>query len=196
MRDESRHFFFLLPSWRRIRRGAPPRPGRALVLVDDSWAAVRQRRPAAKRAALHGGYSLRTRKELPPPERWTNYSTSAGFLPPCGQLLEAWLDRYVNGDAMATVRLDHYRAYAPKALHPRRARLGDDPVRGSALAHRANFTRGAGRQGYKAQILPVATKDDLVTGREVADMGSAAPTSFTTGNLVNFLKKKLKQTNV
>jgi hypothetical protein len=38
----------------------------------------------------------------------------------------------------------------------------------------------------------VATKYDLLTGREVADIGQRCPTSFTTGNLVNFLKKEAK----
>ena len=49
--------------------------------------------------------------------------------------------------------------------------------------------------GHKAQVLPVATKDDLLTGREVADIGQCCPTSFTTGNLVNFLKKEAKATS-
>src|SRR3989442_3870693 len=34
----------------------------------------------------------------------------------------------------------------------------------------------------------MATKDDLLTGREAADIGQCCPPSFTTGNLVNFLK--------
>ena len=43
--------------------------------------------------------------------------------------------------------------------------------------------------GYRTQILPTATRADLLAGREVADIGQCCPTSFTTGNLVNFLKK-------
>lgn len=42
--------------------------------------------------------------------------------------------------------------------------------------------------GYKARPLPVATKRDLLTGRELADIGQCCPTSFTTGNLANFLR--------
>jgi predicted nucleotide-binding protein (sugar kinase/HSP70/actin superfamily) len=42
--------------------------------------------------------------------------------------------------------------------------------------------------GYKARALPAATKEDLLTGREAADIGQCCPTSFTTGNLVNFLR--------
>jgi predicted nucleotide-binding protein (sugar kinase/HSP70/actin superfamily) len=44
--------------------------------------------------------------------------------------------------------------------------------------------------GYKSRPLPVATRQDLLTGRELADIGQCCPTSFTTGNLANFLKKE------
>jgi predicted nucleotide-binding protein (sugar kinase/HSP70/actin superfamily) len=42
--------------------------------------------------------------------------------------------------------------------------------------------------GHKAQILPTATLADLMAGREAADIGQCSPTSFTTGNLANFLR--------
>jgi predicted nucleotide-binding protein (sugar kinase/HSP70/actin superfamily) len=48
-------------------------------------------------------------------------------------------------------------------------------------------------QGYKAQVLPAATKEDLLTGREVADIGQCCPTSFTAGNLANFLRSEAKR---
>jgi predicted nucleotide-binding protein (sugar kinase/HSP70/actin superfamily) len=47
--------------------------------------------------------------------------------------------------------------------------------------------------GYKAQVLPTATKKDLLTGRELADIGQCCPTSFTTGNLANFLRSEGKR---
>src|SRR5690349_13647038 len=37
--------------------------------------------------------------------------------------------------------------------------------------------------GYRTQVLPTAARQDLLTGREVADIGQCCPTSFTTGNL-------------
>ena len=40
--------------------------------------------------------------------------------------------------------------------------------------------------GYRARVLPTATRSDLLTGREVADIGQCCPKSFTTGNLANF----------
>ena len=44
--------------------------------------------------------------------------------------------------------------------------------------------------GYRAEIMPTATRADLLTGREVADIGQCCPTSFTTGNLVNVLRRE------
>jgi len=44
--------------------------------------------------------------------------------------------------------------------------------------------------GYRMQALPTATREDLLTGREIADIGQCCPTSFTTGNLANYLRGK------
>src|SRR5688500_7718488 len=44
--------------------------------------------------------------------------------------------------------------------------------------------------GYRVEVLPTATREDLLTGRAVADIGQCSPTSFTTGNLANFLREK------
>jgi len=41
--------------------------------------------------------------------------------------------------------------------------------------------------GYRARRLPAATREDLLKGRELADIGQCCPTTFTTGNLANFL---------
>jgi predicted nucleotide-binding protein (sugar kinase/HSP70/actin superfamily) len=47
--------------------------------------------------------------------------------------------------------------------------------------------------GYRTQILPTATRADLLAGREVADIGQCSPTSFTTGNLVNRLREEVQR---
>jgi predicted nucleotide-binding protein (sugar kinase/HSP70/actin superfamily) len=47
--------------------------------------------------------------------------------------------------------------------------------------------------GYRTQVLPTATRADLLTGREVADIGQCCPTSFTTGNLANYLRGEAKR---
>jgi hypothetical protein len=89
---------------------------------------------------------------------------------------------------MATVTTEHYRAYTPRPFT--RQERDDVTILFGGLHWRAErilqgVLEGA---GYHARILPVATKEDLLTGREVADIGQCCPTSFTTGNLVNFLK--------
>jgi predicted nucleotide-binding protein (sugar kinase/HSP70/actin superfamily) len=47
--------------------------------------------------------------------------------------------------------------------------------------------------GYRARPLPPATKQDYIRGRELADIGQCCPTSFTTGNLANFLEKQAER---
>ncbi|MCP4381554.1 MAG: hypothetical protein GY798_09090 [Hyphomicrobiales bacterium] len=47
--------------------------------------------------------------------------------------------------------------------------------------------------GYRAAPLPTASKADLLLGRELADVGQCCPTSFTTGNLANFLQSRAVQ---
>ena len=42
-------------------------------------------------------------------------------------------------------------------------------------------------------MLPTATREDLLTGRELADIGQCSPTSFTTGNLANVLREKTRE---
>ena len=44
--------------------------------------------------------------------------------------------------------------------------------------------------GYQAKALPPVSREDLLKGRELADVGQCCPTTFTTGNLVNFLLKE------
>lgn len=41
--------------------------------------------------------------------------------------------------------------------------------------------------GYSARALPKPARADLLRGRELADVGQCCPTTFTTGNLANFL---------
>ena len=48
--------------------------------------------------------------------------------------------------------------------------------------------------GYHARPLPAATKEDLLLGRELADIGQCCPTSFTTGNLARFLRTEANRT--
>ena len=93
---------------------------------------------------------------------------------------------------MATMTTEPYRAYRPRPFT--RAERDSVTVVFGGLHWRLERLLQAvlENSGYKARMLPVATKDDLLTGREVADIGQCCPTSFTTGNLVNFLRSESK----
>ena len=97
---------------------------------------------------------------------------------------------------MATATTEHYRAYTPRPFT--RAERDSTTILFGGLHWRLERMLQAvlENSGYRAQILPVATREDLLTGREVADIGQCCPTSFTTGNLVNFLKGESKRTSV
>jgi predicted nucleotide-binding protein (sugar kinase/HSP70/actin superfamily) len=94
---------------------------------------------------------------------------------------------------MATIATEHYRTYAPRPFT--RAQRDATTILFGGLHWRLERMLQAVLEhgGYRAQILPVATKEDLLTGRELADIGQCCPTSFTTGNLVNFLRDRSKQ---
>ncbi len=94
---------------------------------------------------------------------------------------------------MATVTTEPYRAYTPRPFT--RAERDSVTILFGGLHWRAEriVQIVLEQSGYRAQVLPIATKDDLLTGREVADIGQCCPTSFTTGNLVNFLRGESKR---
>ncbi len=89
---------------------------------------------------------------------------------------------------MATTTAEPYRAYKPRPFT--RAERDSVTIVFGGLHWRLERLIQAVLEngGYRARVLPVATKEDLLTGREVADIGQCCPTSFTTGNLVNFLR--------
>lgn len=88
---------------------------------------------------------------------------------------------------------EHYRTYAPRPFT--RVERDRTTILFGGLHWRAERLLQANfeNQGYQAQALPTASKDDLLTGREVADIGQCCPTSFVTGNLTNFLKAEAQR---
>jgi len=89
----------------------------------------------------------------------------------------------------------HYRAYQPRPFT--RAEREAVTVLFGGLHWRAErLIQGAMENlGYRTRVLPTPTRADLLTGREVADIGQCCPTSFTVGNLANFLRDQAKQTS-
>lgn len=86
-----------------------------------------------------------------------------------------------------------YRAYKPRPF-TREERDKVTVLFGSLHWRVERILQGAMENlGYRTQVLPTATRADLLTGREVADIGQCCPTSFTTGNLVNYLRGEVQR---
>ena len=88
---------------------------------------------------------------------------------------------------MIPATAEHHRTYTPRPFT--RAERDSVTILFGGLHRRVDrvIQPVLEHVGYKARVLPIATKDDLRAGREVADIGRCCPTSFTTGNLVNLL---------
>lgn len=82
----------------------------------------------------------------------------------------------------------HYQAYKPRPFT--RADRDRVTILFGGLHWRAErVIQGVmENMGYRARILPAPSTRDLQVGRELADIGQCCPTSFTTGNLANFLR--------
>jgi predicted nucleotide-binding protein (sugar kinase/HSP70/actin superfamily) len=91
---------------------------------------------------------------------------------------------------MAAPITEPYRAYTPSPFT--RAERDSVTILFGGLHWRVERVIQAVLEsaGHRARVLPIATREDLLTGREVADIGQCCPTSFTTGNLVNFLREE------
>lgn len=92
-----------------------------------------------------------------------------------------------------TVR-DPYRAYVPGAFT--KAERGKVTILFGGLTWRAERGLEGALEGcgHRARRLPTATREDLLRGRELADIGQCCPTAFTTGNLANFLTREAART--
>ncbi len=94
---------------------------------------------------------------------------------------------------MATATLQPYRTYKPRPF--KKEDRDQVTILFGGLHWRAERLIQSVFQnlGYRAQPLPEATKEDLLAGRELADIGQCCPTSITTGNLANFLRSEAKR---
>jgi predicted nucleotide-binding protein (sugar kinase/HSP70/actin superfamily) len=88
----------------------------------------------------------------------------------------------------AEPQTEHYRAYSPQPFT--KAERSDVTILFDGLHWRSKRVIEAALEslGYNARSLPAATREALIKGREVADIGQCCPTAFTAGNLINFLE--------
>jgi len=90
---------------------------------------------------------------------------------------------------------EHFRTYQPRPFT--RAERDQVTILFGGLHWRVErLIQGAMENlGYRSRVLPTATREDLLTGRELADIGQCCPTSFTTGNLANFLRSAARESS-
>jgi predicted nucleotide-binding protein (sugar kinase/HSP70/actin superfamily) len=85
----------------------------------------------------------------------------------------------------------HYKAYRT-APFTRSEREQVTVVYGGLTWKHERLIQGALENlGYRAQPLPNIRRADLEAGKELTDVGACCPTTFTTGNLVNFLRDRM-----
>ena len=96
---------------------------------------------------------------------------------------------------MQHTAIEHFRTYQPRPFT--RAERDQVTILFGGLHWRVErLIQGAMENlGYRSRVLPTATKEDLLTGRELADIGQCCPTSFTTGNLANFLRSAARDSS-
>src|SRR5215510_13611663 len=85
----------------------------------------------------------------------------------------------------------HYTAYKPRPF----TREERDKVTilfgGLTWKHERLIQGALHNLKYNAEPLPNIQRDDLDAGKELIDVGACCPTIFTTGSLVNFIKKEV-----
>jgi predicted nucleotide-binding protein (sugar kinase/HSP70/actin superfamily) len=89
--------------------------------------------------------------------------------------------------------VQHYTAYKPKPFK-REDRDKVTILYGGLTWKHERLIQGVFHNlNYKAEPLPNIAHEDLDAGKELIDVGACCPTIFTTGSLVNLLKKKVSQ---
>src|SRR5215471_2985532 len=87
----------------------------------------------------------------------------------------------------------HYTAYTPRPF-TRDERDTVTMLYGGLTWKHERLIQGVFHNlAYKAEPLPNVARADLDAGKELIDVGACCPTTFVTGNLVNFLKAKEAQ---
>src|SRR5262245_39195990 len=94
---------------------------------------------------------------------------------------------------MSAPTVTHYQAYRAKPF-TREQRKDVTILFGGLTWKHERLVQGAMHNlHYNAQPLPNVARTDLDAGKELIDVGACCPTTFTAGNLVNFLKSEVAQ---
>lgn len=94
---------------------------------------------------------------------------------------------------MVTETVTHYTAYKPRPFL-RNEREAVTLLYGGLTWKHERLLQGVFHNlGYRAEPLPNVARADLDAGKELVDVGACCPTTFVTGNMVNFLRAKVEQ---
>src|SRR6516162_11455058 len=85
----------------------------------------------------------------------------------------------------------HYRGYRPRPFTRDERETTTLLFGGTTWKHERLIQAVLHNANYKAEPLPNISREDLDAGKELIDVGACCPTIFTTGMLVNFLKKEV-----
>jgi predicted nucleotide-binding protein (sugar kinase/HSP70/actin superfamily) len=89
--------------------------------------------------------------------------------------------------------IDHYTAYRPRPFTRAERHRVTILFGGLTWKHERLVQGTLHNLGYKAEPLPAVRRADLDAGKKLIDVGACCPTTFVTGNLVNFLEKKQQE---
>jgi predicted nucleotide-binding protein (sugar kinase/HSP70/actin superfamily) len=101
-----------------------------------------------------------------------------------------------SAEGRAGLRVDHphhYVAYRPRPFAASERRDVTVLLGGLTWKHERLVRAVFENMGYRAELLPNVARPDLEAGKELIDVGACCPTTFTTGNLVRFLRSRVEQ---
>lgn len=87
-------------------------------------------------------------------------------------------------------RVEHYREYKPRPFTREERDHTTILFGGLTWRHEALLQGVFENHGYKSMPLPNIARRDLDAGKELIDTGACCPTTFVTGNLINFLQEE------
>src|SRR5580693_6682774 len=90
-----------------------------------------------------------------------------------------------------SIPVNHYKAYKPRPFEREEREKVTILYGGLTWKHERLIQGALHNLKYNAEPLPNITREDLDAGKELIDVGACCPTIFTTGSLVNLLKKKV-----
>ena len=89
--------------------------------------------------------------------------------------------------------ISHYTAYKPRPFTREERDTTTILYGGLTWKHERLMQGVLHNLKYNAEPLPNIARQDLDAGKELIDVGACCPTIFTTGSLVNFLKKEVQE---